>query len=222
MPEESLSINRALQILSLQPSADTDEVQAAWRRAVRLAHPDRNTASNPVVARRRFDEVQEAYRVLSNPAVVKQRRLARANAPLAPFTGNQLEAFRALGLGPGSTYDEISSRAAQLLREGADSGVIKDARATLLNPHLQAQGTWSGTRSGEARSQGWQGARRTARAKNNSGFRAILYASLALMMTIAAAVLIKTPRMPVLVSIFTALMALACFLASLREAKKYG
>src|SRR3954467_1801673 len=60
--------------LGLSPSATEEEVRRAHRRMVMRYHPDRN---DDPAAGLRFQEVQEAYRVLSDPA-----RRARLDAEL--------------------------------------------------------------------------------------------------------------------------------------------
>src|SRR5580700_8635273 len=102
----NLTVSQALEVLSLPFSASQDDVQAAWRKAARRTHPDHNPG-NPQLARQRFDQVQEAYRVLTDPAVIAERELAIAAGPQPPYAVDQLEAFRTLGLGPRATYEEI-------------------------------------------------------------------------------------------------------------------
>src|SRR4051812_4222142 len=112
--QPSLSVHQAAEILSVKATATPDEVTAAWRKAVRRYHPDHNPG-DPKLARQKFDQVQEAYQILSDPRVAASRELATANAPQPPFASYELEAFRVLGLGPRATYDEIDRVAMDLL-----------------------------------------------------------------------------------------------------------
>jgi curved DNA-binding protein CbpA len=52
------------QVLGVQPDATQREIQRAYRRLARRYHPDLNRGSD---ARRRFDEVSNAYEVLHDP-----------------------------------------------------------------------------------------------------------------------------------------------------------
>jgi curved DNA-binding protein CbpA len=146
MPRSGPTVHEALQILSLPPSATTEEIHAAWRRAIRKTHPDSNPG-NPKVARQQFDEVQAAYRVLTAPEAVAERELAIATAPQAPFGFDQLEAFRVLGLGPRATYAEIDARSEQLIASEADSSKRNSyaaAHELLTKPHRLASERMSG------------------------------------------------------------------------------
>jgi curved DNA-binding protein CbpA len=53
-------------ILQLQPSATLSEIKKAYHRLALIYHPDKN-ANDPYAATQ-FNEVKEAYEVLSNPA----------------------------------------------------------------------------------------------------------------------------------------------------------
>ncbi len=54
------------QRLGILPAASSDEIRQAYRFLSKRYHPD-TSALPPEVAIRRFQELQEAYRVLSNP-----------------------------------------------------------------------------------------------------------------------------------------------------------
>jgi len=55
-------------VLNLRPSATLADIKKAFRQQAALHHPDRNTAPE---APARFRAVQEAYDVLSDPALRK-------------------------------------------------------------------------------------------------------------------------------------------------------
>ena len=52
-------------IMGLQPAATLAEIRGAYRRQASALHPDRNPSEKAHLA---FQELQEAYEVLSNPA----------------------------------------------------------------------------------------------------------------------------------------------------------
>ena len=54
------------EILGVQPSASDDEIRSAYRKLARTYHPDLNP-KRPRSAAERFNRVQEAYDVLSDP-----------------------------------------------------------------------------------------------------------------------------------------------------------
>ena len=55
------------EILGVQQSASTAEIQDSFRRLARERHPDRYSGSARVIAEREFQAITEAYNVLSQP-----------------------------------------------------------------------------------------------------------------------------------------------------------
>jgi DnaJ domain len=217
-PERTLTITQALDVLSLPLSASQEDVHAAWRKAARRTHPDHNPG-NPGLARQRFDQVQEAYRVLTNPAVVAERRLAIAAGPLPPYSVDQLDAFRALGLGPHATYDEIDARLAQLLSTEADAGKrinMQAAHERLTKPHRDAQSKFaSGPRplgSGSSNRRQMQASERP------SGVAALLFVVIGLGLIFGGVLLITTRGHAVIAEIAIGVGVLVCLFGALRWA----
>jgi len=213
-PGRNLTITQALDILSLPLSASQDDVQAAWRKAARRTHPDHNPG-NPQLARRRFDQVQEAYRVLTDPAVVAERQLAIATGPLPPYVPGQLEAFRLLGLGPRATYDEIDTRLIQLLNSESDASKRNNVQAAydlLTKPHRDAQSNFANAPRPLAESNRTQ----TQPANAPSGMAAILFVLIGLAMVLAGILLIVTHGHPAVAEIAMGVGAVACLVGAVR------
>ncbi|MDE1862697.1 MAG: DnaJ domain-containing protein [Thaumarchaeota archaeon] len=55
------------EILGVSHGAGQQEIKKAYRAKARLTHPDRKPAAEKEVWEKRFEEVQEAYEILSNP-----------------------------------------------------------------------------------------------------------------------------------------------------------
>ncbi len=96
--------------LGVKPAASAEEIRSAYRRLVRELHPDINKAPD---AAARFNEVQQAYDILSDPE--KRRAYDRfgAGGQTNPFAGG-------MGGGPGrkGTYSWTNVGA----RGGTESG----------------------------------------------------------------------------------------------------
>lgn len=99
--EAELSEDDAYDVLGLPPTAEPDRVDAVHRRLASRAHPDRWTSASPdeqEAVRARFEEVNEAYRVLKaarkaglgsssgGPAVPGPRRRPAARPEPEPVT----------------------------------------------------------------------------------------------------------------------------------------
>ncbi|XP_072021756.1 uncharacterized protein [Amphiura filiformis] len=56
--------NRCFQVLGLSPGASEEEIQQAYRRLALTHHPDKN--NNDPEATRKFQEINNAYRILAN------------------------------------------------------------------------------------------------------------------------------------------------------------
>lgn len=79
-----MAVRDYYEILGLSKTASADEIRTAHRRLVRKFHPDVN--KNDPSASQKFQEVQEAYDVLSDPEKRKQYdEFGRAGPP--PFEG---------------------------------------------------------------------------------------------------------------------------------------
>ena len=71
--------------LSIDPAADEAVIKAAFRRLALRYHPDRARTAR---AARRFQEIREAYEVLSDPATRrKYDQLYRTQTALRPVAG---------------------------------------------------------------------------------------------------------------------------------------
>ncbi|HEV7298041.1 MAG TPA: J domain-containing protein [Tepidisphaeraceae bacterium] len=68
MATASSSLPDAYAVLSVARTAKPEEIRAAHRRMVRAHHPDANQGQDAAVAQRRFQQVQEAYDLLRDPA----------------------------------------------------------------------------------------------------------------------------------------------------------
>jgi DnaJ domain len=214
--ERNLTVPQALEILSLAPSASQDEVHTAWRKAARRTHPDQNPG-NPQLARKRFDQVQEAYRVLTDPSVAAERQLATAMGPQPPYRVDQLEAFRVLSLGPRATYAEIDARLTQMLNAEIDTSKRNNYQAAhdlLTKPHREAQqilGVSVGAgRTGSLRT------RSPASGNSPSGMSATLYVLIGLGLVVGALLLITSHSPPVIAEAAMAVGALICFVGAVR------
>src|SRR4051812_6727899 len=72
------------QLLGVKPGASAEELHDAYRRLVKLHHPDRNGGS--AESTRRFQEIQRAFETLRGrpaPDETLEERLARLEAELA-------------------------------------------------------------------------------------------------------------------------------------------
>lgn len=61
----AMSRKNYYKLLEIKPDADAKEIKRAYRRMVRLYHPDTGTSS--IVSPERFQEIVEAYQVLRDP-----------------------------------------------------------------------------------------------------------------------------------------------------------
>jgi hypothetical protein len=66
MPTQSRLINSHYAILGLHPSASVIEIRRAYRELSKTYHPDTTTLASEV-ATRKFQRLNEAYGILSNP-----------------------------------------------------------------------------------------------------------------------------------------------------------
>ena len=57
-------------ILNIPSKANAHEIKAAYRRLVKIWHPDRNQGSKS--SEEKFKEIQSAYEILSNPSQKRQ------------------------------------------------------------------------------------------------------------------------------------------------------
>jgi curved DNA-binding protein CbpA len=213
----NLTITQALDVLSLPLSASQDEIQAAWRKAARRTHPDHNPG-NPQLARKRFDQVQDAYRVLTDPAVVAELQLATAAGPQPPYAVNQLDAFRLLSLGPRATYEEIDVRLMQLLSTETDSRKrdnYQEAYDLLTKPHRGAQEVF-GTTARRFPDTGGSDRRRAHSNDAPSGMAAILFLAIGFVLAAVLVLLIATGGHSAVSEIATGVGALACLLGVIR------
>lgn len=64
------------EILEIPVVASAEEIKKAWRKLAMRYHPDRNQGS--LFARQHFQEIQEAYEVLSNPVLRSEYHMQRA------------------------------------------------------------------------------------------------------------------------------------------------
>ncbi len=71
------------QIMELSSTASQLDIKNAYRRLASKYHPDRNQASD---ANEKFQKIQEAYSVLSNPAKKKQYMEAEYTTVIDPRT----------------------------------------------------------------------------------------------------------------------------------------
>jgi curved DNA-binding protein CbpA len=98
-------VNAAYAVLGVSQSASDDEVRSAYRRLVKLHHPDHNAGSPD--AARRFEGIQDAY------ARVTKHRSARASS--APSAGSPPPP--GAGSRPPASDHGVESRLAQMERE---------------------------------------------------------------------------------------------------------
>ncbi|MGB9003243.1 MAG: DnaJ domain-containing protein, partial [Nitrosotalea sp.] len=66
------NIRNAYDILEVLPTASQSEIKKAYRAKARATHPDRNPPNEKDAWEKRFQEVQEAYEILSNPQTRKE------------------------------------------------------------------------------------------------------------------------------------------------------
>jgi curved DNA-binding protein CbpA len=214
--ERNLTITQALDILSLPLSASQDDIHAAYRKAARRTHPDRNPG-NPQLARQQFDQVQEAYRVLTDPAVVTELKLATADRPQPPYGFDQLEAFRTLGLGPRATYDEIDARL-MLLSSETDASKrinVQAAYNLLTKPRRDAQSTFA---NADPRALDSESVNRQQPQPGNAPLAtsAILFMTIGFVLVAALVLLITTGGHSAVSEVATGLGVLACFFGAVR------
>ena len=60
-----MNTQEALKILELSPGASKEDIQAAFRKAAKVHHPDRN--KDDPNAETKFKEMNSAYQYLNNP-----------------------------------------------------------------------------------------------------------------------------------------------------------
>ncbi len=66
------NIRNAYDVLGVLPTAGQTEIKKAYRAKARTTHPDRNPPNEKEVWEKRFQEIQEAYEILSNPQIRKE------------------------------------------------------------------------------------------------------------------------------------------------------
>jgi curved DNA-binding protein CbpA len=118
-------------VLGVPPTASDEELRRAYRRLVKLHHPDHNAGS--AASERRFEEVQEAY------ARVLEMRRRPAGGAGGAGGGSRAQSPRAgPGAGPGVDVRieelERELRAARHAREAA----LRDAREAALHDAREA------------------------------------------------------------------------------------
>jgi DnaJ-domain-containing protein 1 len=69
-----LGVERPLRRIGGAPDADYEVIKAAFRALAKKYHPD--TAADPMAAKARFPEINEAHSVLSNPEARDDRLLS--------------------------------------------------------------------------------------------------------------------------------------------------
>ena len=134
-------------ILELPTTSSLQEIKRSFRRLAQQYHPDKNDGSNMAAAR--FREIQEAYKVLSDPkkreAYHYQRWYVRstgkpfASAPLTP--ANILQECRVLQQYVASMnifhlrYDAVSLHIRELLTPNA-IGILHEQHNAALNHQI--------------------------------------------------------------------------------------
>ena len=66
------NIKNPYDLLGVQPNATPTEIKKAYRTKARIIHPDRHPAKEKNTWEKRFQDVQEAYEILSNPLTRKE------------------------------------------------------------------------------------------------------------------------------------------------------
>lgn len=109
-------------MLEVAQGASTADIKKAYRRLVRLFHPDANSAPE---AASRFHEIQSAYDTLSDPA--KRRAYDRTLLQAGTYT--------VVGKEPALSPEQILKQSEDLLRylrQTADTGINFDALADFI------------------------------------------------------------------------------------------
>lgn len=109
-------------ILNVSPDADTEEVKRAFRRLAQQFHPDIAGEGS----RERFQQIRQAYQVLSDPEQRRQYDAQRQSPPPSAFSG-----FRREGRVVIRTGSPSEEPAPELLKEG-----IAQIRAAWRNRKL--------------------------------------------------------------------------------------
>lgn len=108
-------------VLGVSPSASAEEVHDAYRRLVKLHHPDRNNGSE--ASARKFAEVQEAYEAVRNrPPTARPRSTARTAESVKERMANLERELR--------EAQAARERARQAAREAAADADAEPAPAT--------------------------------------------------------------------------------------------
>jgi hypothetical protein len=66
------NIRNPYDVLGVLPTAKQTEIKKAYRAKARMAHPDRNPPNEKDAWEKRFQEIREAYEILSNPQTRKE------------------------------------------------------------------------------------------------------------------------------------------------------
>lgn len=80
-------------ILNLSPAADIEEIKQAFRRLARQFHPDVAGEGS----RERFQQIHQAYQVLSDPEQRRRYDAQRQSPPSSPAAGERRVVIRSIG-----------------------------------------------------------------------------------------------------------------------------
>lgn len=82
-------------MLGVQPRAGDDEIRLAYKTLAKQWHPDRHQGAQAVAAEKRFQEIAEAFQVLSDPTERKVYDTELAAAKDAEARRKAAQRFRA-------------------------------------------------------------------------------------------------------------------------------